>query len=422
MNIELVTIGTELLLGMTVDTNGAEIARELATRGVRVTRRTSVADQSEEIRDAVAEALRRTGAVLTTGGLGPTRDDITKKVVADLFDAPLEFNEGVWASLLARFARLERTPAESNRSQAEVPRGATVLPNQWGTAPGLWLEGPPGLAIMLPGVPLEMRRLLEHEVLPRLAQRGTQSVIRSLLVRTCGVPESSLAERIGEIEREIAPITMAYLPGVEGVDLRLSAWGLTGEEADRRLHTAAELLRKRAGGSVYGEGICDLAALVLEEARSRGLRLAVAESCTGGLLGARLTEIPGSSDVFVGGIIAYHNALKTELLGVPETLLAEHGAVSEPVARAMAEGVSRRLGVDAGISVTGVAGPGGGSSEKPVGTVWMAYWLNGMVEARRSIFAGTRQEIRARAAQAALFLLHRRLSSLSRSSEGVTAP
>ncbi len=175
MNIELVTIGTELLLGFTVDTNGAEIARRLADHGVRVVRRISVADQPDAIRAAVAEALQRTGAVLTTGGLGPTRDDMTKKVVAELFQAPLEFDESVWASLLARFARLERKPAESNRSQAEVPRGATVLRNRWGTAPGLWLEGSPGLTIMLPGVPQEMRKLLEHEVVPRLAGKSLGS-------------------------------------------------------------------------------------------------------------------------------------------------------------------------------------------------------------------------------------------------------
>jgi nicotinamide-nucleotide amidase len=414
MNIELITIGTELLLGMTVDTNGAEIARTLAAHGVRVTRRTSVADRSEEIRATVAEALKRTGAVLTTGGLGPTRDDITKKAVADLFAAPLEFDESVWASLLARFARLERKPAESNRSQAEVPRGATVLANRWGTAPGLWLEGAPGLVIMLPGVPLEMRRLLEHEVVPRLSQRGTQSVIRSLLVRTSGIPESSLAELIGEVEREIAPITLAYLPGLDGVDLRLSAWELPQEEADRRLHAAARLLHERAGTNVYGNGDSDLAALVLDEARSRGLRLAVAESCTGGLLGARLTDIPGSSDVFVGGVIAYDNALKVDLLGVPEALLAEHGAVSEPVARAMAEGAVQRFSVGGALSVTGIAGPGGGNAEKPVGTVWLGCALAGTVQARRALLPGTRQEVRARAAQAALLLLHRRLSAAPR--------
>lgn len=410
MNLELVTIGTELLLGMTVDTNGAEVARALAAEGIRVTRRTSVADRGDEIGDVVAGALKRTGAVLTTGGLGPTSDDITKKVVADLFNAPLEFDETIWAGLLARFARLERRPAESNRSQAEVPHGALVLTNRWGTAPGLWLEGPPGLVIMLPGVPFEMRRLLEHEVVPRLATRGTGSVIRSLLIRTSGIPESSLAERMGDVEREIAPLTLAYLPGVEGVDLRLSAWDLAPDEAERRLHAAAGLLRARGAQNVYAEGERDLAALVLDEARSQGLRLAVAESCTGGLLGARLTEIPGSSDVFVGGVIAYDNALKVELLGVPETLLAEHGAVSEPVARAMAEGAARRFGVAAAISVTGVAGPGGGTLEKPVGTVWIGCSYNGTVETRRSNLPGSRHEVRARAAQAALFLLYRRVS------------
>ena len=410
MNIELVTIGTELLLGMTIDTNGAEIARALAAHGVRVIRRTSVADNGDAIRDAVAEALRRTGAVVTTGGLGPTRDDITKKVVADLFNAPLEFDESVWAGLLARFASLQRKPAESNRSQAEVPRGATVLTNRWGTAPGLWLEGPPGLVIMLPGVPLEMRRLLESEVVPGLASRGTGSVIRSLLVRTSGIPESSLAERMGDVEREIAPLTLAYLPGLDGVDLRLSAWGLPPDEAERRLHAAAGLLCSRGSENVYAEGESDLAAVVLDEARSQGVRLAVAESCTGGLLGARITEVPGSSDVFVGGVIAYDNALKVDLLGVPEALLAEHGAVSEPVARAMAESTARRFGVAAAISVTGVAGPGGGTPEKPVGTVWIGCFYNGSVETRRSVFPGSRHEVRARAAQAALFLLHRRLS------------
>jgi nicotinamide-nucleotide amidase len=409
MNIELVTVGTELLLGLTLDTNGAEIARALAARGVRVARRASVADRAEDIRDAVADALRRTGAVLTTGGLGPTRDDITKKVVADLFGAPLQFDESVWTNLLERFARLERKPAESNRSQAEVPRGATVLRNRWGTAPGLWLEGPPGLVIMLPGVPIEMRRLLEHEVVPRLAARATNSVIRSLVVRTTGIPESSLAERLGGVEQEIAPLTLAYLPGLEGVDLRLSAWDLEGDEADRRLRSAAELLHARAGDSAYGEGESDLAALVLDEARSRGLHLAVAESCTGGLVGARLTEIPGSSDVFVGGVIAYDNAVKEELLGVPAALLAEHGAVSEPVARAMAVGAARRFGTAAAVSVTGIAGPGGGSAAKPVGTVWISCVLNGVAETCRVMFPGTRQEIRARAAQAALLLLYRRL-------------
>jgi nicotinamide-nucleotide amidase len=410
MNLELITIGTELLLGFTLDSNGAEIAKELAAIGVRVVRRTSVGDRSEEIREAVEEALRRTGAVLTTGGLGPTKDDVTKRAVADLFQAPLEFDEQVWGDLLARFARLLRTPAPSNRSQAEVPHGAIVLRNRWGTAPGLWLEGAPGLVIMLPGVPSEMRKLLEHEVVPRLAARAGGAVIRSLVVRTTGIPESTLAERIGNVEEEIAPLTLAYLPGLEGVDLRLTAWHMISAEADERLNLSAQLLRQRAGDHVYGEGHADLAAVVLDRLRARGLRLGVAESCTGGLVGGRLTEIPGSSDVFIGGIVTYSNEMKTALLGVPAELIATHGAVSEPVAAAMAQGAVERLAVPVAVSVTGVAGPSGGSETKPVGTVCFGFAYNARSETRRTVFPGSRHEIRARAAQAALFLALRQLT------------
>ncbi|MBA3260757.1 MAG: competence/damage-inducible protein A [Gemmatimonadales bacterium] len=417
LDLELVTIGTELLLGYTVDTNGAEIARVLSAQGVRVVRRTAVADRPDDIRQAVAEALRRTGAVVTTGGLGPTRDDITKQIVADLFGVPLRFDEAVWEHLLERFRRFGRVPAASNRSQAEVPEGATVLTNQWGTAPGLWLAGAPGLIVMLPGVPLEMRKLLEHEVAPRFAARTSGQVIRSLTVRTTGVPESTLAERMGEIESEIAPLTLAYLPGVEGVDLRLSAWRLPPDEADRRLREAAELVASRAGEHAYGSGESDLAAVVLEAAGKRRLRLATAESCTGGLVGARLTDIPGSSAVFAGGVVCYSNELKTGLLGVPAAQIEAHGAVSEPVVRAMAEGAVARLGVDLAVAVTGVAGPDGGSEDKPVGTVWIGIASAGGVEARRTMFGGGRQEIRARAAQAALFLLWRALGGAPRSPE-----
>jgi nicotinamide-nucleotide amidase len=409
--VELVAIGTELLLGYTVDTNGAEIARTLSALGVEIVRRSAVPDRSEDIGAAVAEALRRTGAVITTGGLGPTRDDVSKRVVADLYGMPLEFDETVWSDLVARFARAQRVPAASNRSQAEVPRGATVLRNRWGTAPGLWLESALGLTIMLPGVPSEMRKLLEFEVGPRLAARATGTVVRSLLVRTTAIPESALAERMGDIEREIAPLTLAYLPGVEGVDLRVTAWGMDPAEADGRLRAAAAPITARAGEHAYGEGDVDLAAVVLDRARRAGLSLGTAESCTGGLVGGRITEVPGSSDVFVGGVVCYADRLKTELLDVPTALIAEHGAVSEPIARAMAEGARRRLAVDLAVSVTGIAGPSGGSEEKPVGTVWFAVASPAETEAKRVVFLGSRKEIRERAAQTALFLLSRRLLS-----------
>ena len=341
----------------------------------------------------------------------------SKRVVAELLELPLEFDETVWGDVLARYARFQRTPAVSNRGQAEVPAGATVLRNRWGTAPGLWIEHPyaesprngVGLVIMLPGVPFEMRMLLQHEVVPRLAGWSDGAVIRSLTLRTTGIPESSLAERMGEIERDIAPLTLAYLPGLEGVDLRLSAWQLGPEEAERRLRAAATVIRRRAEDVIYGEDDDDLAGLVLDRARAKGLRLGTAESCTGGLVGGRLTEVPGSSDVFMGAVVCYHNDLKTTLLGVPADLIQAEGAVSEAVARAMAAGALTRLGVDAAVAVTGIAGPGGGSESKPVGTIWLAAALGGAIESRRSVFGGSRHDIRARAAQGALSLLYKSL-------------
>jgi nicotinamide-nucleotide amidase len=400
--VELLTIGTELLLGFTVDTNSAELGRALGAAGIQVVRRTSVSDDPVSIRAGVSEALHRAGTVICTGGLGPTADDVTKKVVADLFDMPLEFHDYLWQGLVERFARFGRVPVEKNRSQAEVPRGATVLPNRWGTAPGLWLEGQPGLAILLPGVPSEMRGLLHHEVLPRLASRAGGGVIRSRSVRTTGVPESTLAERILGIDLIVAPLSLAYLPGTTGVDLRLTAWNLPAEEADARLAAGIGEIVSRASEWIYGENDADLAAVVLDLARGRGSKIATAESCTGGGVGARLTDIPGSSDVYLGGVIAYDNAVKQSLLGVPEELLAAQGAVSEPVAAAMVRGVTQLLGAQAGIAVTGIAGPGGGTAEKPVGLVYIAVEVEESVAVTRVVFPGDRGEIRDRAAQMAL--------------------
>jgi len=405
VQIELVTIGTELLLGFTVDTNGAFIGQTLAGIGVRVVRRTAVGDRPDLIRAAVAEALTRTGAVLTTGGLGPTRDDMSKKVVADLFGWPLRFEQPLWDELAERWRRMGRELPAANRCQAEVPEGAMVLPNRWGTAPGLWLEGPAGLVIMLPGVPREMRKLMEHEVLPRLRARSGDRVTRSAVVRTTSIPESTLGARVGPVEDEFTPLSLAYLPSVQGVDLRLTAWDLAPEEADRLLAAAGSRLRAVVGDHAYGGGEEDLAAIVLAALRSRGWKLAVAESCTGGLLGARITAIPGSSDQFVGGAICYDDALKTALVGVGPELIARHGAVSVEVAEAMASGAAARFGAEVAVAVTGIAGPGGGSEDKPVGTVCFGWVAGTLRESARVVFPGSRQEIRDRAAQLALHRL-----------------
>ncbi len=415
MDLEIVTVGTELLLGFTIDSNAADIARSLGPAGGRVVRKSAVADDGDAIRNAVAEGLSRTGFVIVTGGLGPTRDDITKRSVAAIFGAPLELDSGYLHTLRKRFEKLGRGPMpEANRTQAEVPRGATILRNRRGTAPGLWMEGQPGTVVLLPGVPREMRELLRDEVIPRLrkhigAEQGMVPVTRSCELRTTGVSESRLADEIGDLDDQLDPVSLAYLPGLDGVDLRLTIAQVSHEEAARALERAAALLRPVLGRDFYGEGDVDLAAVLLERLRQEGLRLAVAESCTGGMVGARITAIPGSSDVFAGGVISYADSSKIRDLGVSEDLLHQHGAVSEPVAQAMVEGACQRFGTQAGVAVTGVAGPGGGSPGKPVGTVWIA---GSVGDSRRSLkrwFPGDRSEVRHRGSQAALDLLRRML-------------
>jgi len=407
MKLEVVTIGTELVLGLTLDTNAADLGRALAAAGAEIVRHTSVPDRPADIRAAVADALDRTGFVIATGGLGPTRDDMTKTEVAALFGKPLRLDADVLKSLEARFRRLGRPMPAVNRTQAEVPEGATVLPNPRGTAPGLWIEDDRGrVVVLLPGVPSEMRGLLVEEVLPRIAKRvDGRRVVLSRTLRTTGVPESALAERIGAVEDDIAPLTLAYIPSIAGVDLRLTAWSLPPGEAERRLAEAGAGLRARLEDHCYGENEADLAAVVLD--LLRGKRLAAGESCTGGLIAGRITAVPGASEVFVGGVVAYANGVKTDLLDVPAATLATHGAVSEEAVRAMAEGVQRRFAADASVAVTGIAGPSGGTPEKPVGTVWLAARLGSATRAVKRVFPGDRGEIRGRAAQAALDLLRR---------------
>lgn len=418
MKLEVVTIGTELLLGHTIDTNAADLGTALAAVGVEVVRRTTVADRAPAVAAAVAEALARTGVVLTSGGLGPTSDDLTKRAVAELFGRPLALDQALLARLEERFRRLGRAMPDTNRSQAEVPDGAVILPNPRGTAPGLWLEDAAGrVAILLPGVPHELRGLLVEEVLPRLVARRAPAdpvrVVRSRTVRTTGLAESALAERAGPVEAALAPLSLAYLPGLEGVDLRLTAWGLAPAEADALLERGAARLREALGTRCYGEGDDDLAAVVLARLRQAGERLAVAESCTGGLLGGRLTAIPGASDVFVGGVIAYDDAVKRALLDVPPAVLERHGAVSEDTVLAMAQGAQRRFGVACALAITGIAGPAGGTPEKPVGTVWLAVRRGERGRAVRRVFPGPRDNVRARSAQAALDLLRLALSGES---------
>lgn len=416
MHLEVVTIGDELLLGFTVDTNGAHLARELAAHGMAIVRRTSVGDGAEEIATAVREALERTGGVITTGGLGPTSDDLTKPAIAALFGRRMVRDEAIVESLRQRW-KARGWPGDlpdSNRQQADIPEGATILENRHGSAPGIWLEDERGRWVaMLPGVPREMRGMLADTLLPRLVARmtGEPLVIASRTIRTTGISESGLSDRIRALTSlDFEGLSLAYLPGWEGVDLRLTARDVPTAEAEERFARVGGALAAAAGDHVYGEGSHDLAVSVLEALRAAGKTIAVGESCTGGMLGMRLTAVPGSSDVVMGGIIAYHNDVKVAKLGVRTETLVAHGAVSEETAREMAAGARAALGTSVGVGITGVAGPGGGSPDKPVGTVCIAVDLEGAVRSFRASMVGDRHEIRQRSAQAALNLVRRMLA------------
>jgi len=413
VKVELLTVGDELLLGFTIDSNAAHLARELSAAGVEIARRTTVGDSAMEIAAAVREALDRTGAVITTGGLGPTSDDRTKPAIAELFNRAMTVDESIWVAF-QKLWKARGFPGEAplvNRQQALIPEGAVILRNNHGTAPGIWLEDERGRWVaMLPGVPREMRGMLADELLPQLRKRGAgASVVRSRTLRTTGLAESKAAELLAEHGSGFGDIPLAYIPNVDGLDLRLTSSGKSVADADRELAEGIRILRERLAHHVYGEDRDDLAAVLLTALRARKLHVAVAESCTGGLLGARITAIPGSSDVMLGGIIAYDNAIKEKLLDVHAETLKTHGAVSEEAAREMATGARMRLVAEVGISITGIAGPGGGSAAKPVGTVWVATDIQGTVTAHRRQLGGDRQEIRQRAAQMAL---HATLSAL----------
>jgi nicotinamide-nucleotide amidase len=346
---------------------------------------------------------------------------MTKPSIARLFGREMYLDEELLAALEERWrTRFGPRPMPvSNRQQVVLPVGSRPLTNRHGSAPGVWLEDERGRWVaMLPGVPREMRGMLADELLPLLRERADAStdgeertVVRSRTLRTTGVGESAIADRLGDLARGIDGMSLAYLPNQEGTDLRLTVRGRSSNASDVALRSGADRLRAIIGEHVYGEDSADLAAVVLTLCRASALTIAVGESCTGGLLGARLTAIPGSSHVVMGGAIAYSNDAKTRLLGVDAQAIAEHGAVSEPVVRQMALGARDRVGASIGIGITGIAGPGGGTADKPVGTVWLAVDIAGREPiVHRSYFVGDRAEIRFRAAQFALELVRRALA------------
>jgi len=373
MSAEILCIGTELLLGNITNGNARWIAEQLAALGIPHHRQQVVGDNRERVIAAVREAAGRCRLLITTGGLGPTPDDLTTEAIAAAFATPLTERPEVWADIQAKLTSRGRPVTPSLRRQALLPEGAAVLPNATGSAPGMVWSPVPGFMILtFPGVPSEMQAMWSATAVPLLRRSGlAEGVFASRMLRFWGVSESSLAEQVADLLEQANP-TVAPYAGAGEVKLRLTARAASAPEAEALLAPVEAEIRARAGMACFGSDDDSLASVVLQLLRRRGQSLAVAESCTGGGLGAALSVVPGASEVFLGGVIAYANAVKQELLNVPSGVLKTCGAVSDPVAQSMAEGVRRATGADWAIAVTGIAGPGGGSADKPVGLVHIA--------------------------------------------------
>ncbi len=373
MAAEILCVGTELLLGNITNGNARWLAEQLASLGIPHHRQLVVGDNRQRLIAEVQAAAQRCRVLITTGGLGPTPDDLTTEALAAAFDTPLQERPEVWADIQAKLSGRGRPIAASNRRQALLPEGAALLPNPTGTAPGMIWSPRPGFTILtFPGVPSEMRAMWRATAAPWLRDQGlADGVFASRMLRFWGVGESSLAEQLADLLEQSNP-TVAPYAGAGEVKLRLTARADSEAAATALLAPLEASIRARTGTTCFGVDDDDLATVVLGQLRARGQTLAVAESCTGGGLGAALAAVPGASDVWLGGVIAYANAVKQQLLGVPEPVLAQHGAVSDPVAQAMAEGARRVTGADWALAITGVAGPGGGTEAKPVGLVHIA--------------------------------------------------
>ncbi len=372
MKAEILTIGDELLRGEIVDSNKSFLSDRLLNLDVETRHHTSVRDDPEDMVDAFHRAAERSDVILVSGGLGPTRDDLTSEVLAQAFGLERVLDEPALETIRAFFRSVGREMSENNAKQAYFPAGAEVLPNPIGTAPGFCLEARGSLFFCMPGVPRELYRMMDEQVLPRVARRsGGGSVVRARLLRTFGLGESTLDDELKDIAVG-GDVTLGFRTSFPDNYLRPVARGATAEEAEAKLGRVCDTIRERLGPLVYGEGEETLALVVGRLLRKQGRSIAVAESCTGGLVAGALTDVAGASDYFLAGVVAYANRAKVAALGVPEALIEAHGAVSDPVVRAMAEGVRERFGADYGLATTGISGPDGGTADKPVGLVHVA--------------------------------------------------
>jgi nicotinamide-nucleotide amidase len=398
-----------MLTPFRVDTNSLVVTERLNTIGFDVRLKVVVGDDIEEAARVLESALTWADAVIVIGGLGPTDDDITRDVVARVLQVPLEIHEHVVERIRERFARRGMTMPEINRRQAMAPRGATLLENPNGTAPGVWIERGSTAVVLLPGPPRELTPMIEAVVRDRLAPLSRGAGLFRRVIRITGRTESDVDTSAQPIYRKWVtahvPISTTILAVLGQIELHLTARAGTRTAADAALDAAVSELQDALGPAVYSVDGRSLEAVIGDLVRERRLTVAVAESCTGGLLASRLTDIPGSSDYVERGVVCYSNRSKVELLGVPESLILEHGAVSEPVARAMAEGIRARAGTGVAIGVTGIAGPTGGTPEKPVGTVAVAVAVEEDTRARTFQFIGGREMVKFQATQAAMNML-----------------
>ena len=424
MKAEIITIGDELLRGEIVDSNKARIAERLLLLDLECRHQVSVLDDPADMRDAFRRAADRSDFVLISGGLGPTRDDLTTEVLAQAFGRETELDEDSLAAIEAFFARVGREMSEVNRKQAFFPTDADVLRNPIGTAPGFSIREGRAVFFAMPGVPRELDLMMDEQVLPRIERmfslpRGAagafagaraglseRRVVRAALLRTFGMGESTLEAELMDLARDGA-VDLGFRTSFPDNFLRPVARAKTAEEADARIAQVTDAIRARLGAIVYGEGGDTMESVVGRLLTERGLSVATAESCTGGLIAERLTDVPGSSAYFLGGIVAYSNAAKSSLLGVSEAVLESEGAVSEPVVRAMAEGARARFGSDFAVASSGISGPDGGTAEKPVGLVWLALATAQGTHSDSFVFQVDRSRHRSLTAQLALDWIRR---------------
>jgi nicotinamide-nucleotide amidase len=408
MKAEIITIGDEILIGQIVDTNSAWIAEQFNLNGIEIYQITSVHDDHNHIVEALKKAEEKVDLVLITGGLGPTKDDITKNTLCEYFNTKLVFHEPTFEHIKNRFGKRNININKLNRDQALVPENCTVLFNKLGTAPGMWFESNDTIFVSLPGVPFEMKYLVEYELFPRLINSGKTKSIYHKTVLTQGLPESMLAEKIENWENALpSNIKLAYLPSPMAVRLRLSAMGKDKLLLENLVEKEIQKLQQIIPHHIYGYNNETMAEVIGRTLKRNGKTLGVAESCTGGYISHLITSVPGCSAFYKGSVTAYSNEIKEKILGVKTETLFDFGAVSEEVAKEMAIGARQVLNTDIAVATTGIAGPDGGSEEKPVGTVWIAVASENTVIAQKFVFGDNRERNILRSSQTALQLLRK---------------